>query len=192
MKNFAVIALLIAAGAVPALADVTYNFTYTGSYFQATGSLDVNGSGLAVSGTGTLTWNNGTPQSEAITLLNLNGSSTVRADDGTDLIGVGQQVYVGSDPVLDGAGVVFCISAACPAYTFPAHTGLWSPWGNGPGSYTSFGAQSSADSGGHLYNQDNGSFSLSPAAATPDGGTTLALLGLAVTALAVLRRKFSV
>jgi hypothetical protein len=42
-----------------AMAQMTYDFTYDGSGYQATGTLDVNGSGLAISGSGILTYDKG-------------------------------------------------------------------------------------------------------------------------------------
>jgi hypothetical protein len=216
MKNFAVIALLLGTGAVPVLADVTYDFTYDGSHFQATGTLDVNGSGLAVSGSGTLTYT-GIPGSgtTAITLFPLNAAmladpaaNGVRANDGTDWNQIDNQVNVGSNPVLDGYGLIFWTGNTVPVGALadlgnhpalneglaPADqvVGLYAIYGNGPGSYGSFGALGTGSDATKIYGSDSGSFSLSPAGAVPDGGTTLAFLGLAVAGLAGLRRKLSI
>jgi hypothetical protein len=193
MKVFALIALLIGIGAVPALAQM-YDFTYTGSYFQATGTLDLV-SGLAVSGSGTLTYDNGTVTTTPITLFPLNPAmeGNISGDgirsNGTDLNGLDNLVFPGSNPLLDGAGLIFWMGSTAPAAAL-ADTGTHPNFGTvdayniySSGSYASIGVL------GGPYTIDSGSFTLT---SVPDGGTTLALLGLAVAGLAGLRRKLSV
>jgi hypothetical protein len=193
---------MVGIGAVPAFADSIYDFSYNGSYFQATGTLDVNGSGLAVSGSGTLTYDSVTT---AITLFPLNAamladtsSDSVRTAGGTDLIGLDNQVYPGVNPLVDGLGLIFWMGSTtptgalastasnpnfCDGVASPCTVGGFAIYSNGPGSYSAFGADIPLDG---LYNGDNGSFTLTY---VPDGGTTLVLLGLAVAGLAGLRRK---
>jgi len=207
MKKLAVIALLIGIGAVPALAQTTYDFTYTGGYFTATGSLDVNGSGLATSGSGTMTWDGGADTS-AITLFPLNsvmeanpGSDGVRVNGGTDLNGLDNLVFPSSNPLLDGYGLIFWMGNTAPTAALLDTSSIHPNFGNVGGfaiggdcawacggTYSSFGADGSLD----LYASDLGTFTLTPAPSVPDGGTTLALLGFTIAGLAGLRRKFGI
>ena len=201
MKKFAIIAILIGIGAVPAFADAIYDFTYNGGYFTATGTLDLNGSGLALSGSGTLMYDSVTT---AITLFPLNAAmladpsgNGVRAG-GTDWNQIDNQVYVGSNPLVDGYGLIFWTGSTTPTGALADSSihpnfcegipscavDLFAIYSNGPSSYSGFGAGPTG-----LYAGDNGSFTLT---AVPDGGTTLALLGLAIAGLAGLRRKLGV
>ena len=205
MKILAVIALMIGIGSVPAFADAIYDFTYNGGYFTATGTLDLNGSGLALSGSGTLTYGSVTT---AITLFPLNAAmladpsgNGVRAG-GTDWNQIDNQVYIGSNPLVDGYGLIFWTGSTTPtgalADTGSTHpnfcSGIANPCTVGgwnvyyyDGTYQSFGAN--APSTG-LYNGEDGAFTLTY---IPEGGgTTLTLLGLAVAGLAGLRRKLGV
>jgi len=162
MKSLVLIAALLTLLSTAAMADVEFNFDYTGSYFSATGTLDLNGSGLATSGTGTLTYGS---TSTAITLYGIDnppsGVITARTSGGTDLIGLDNQVFPGSTPLLDVDGLIFWMGNVPPS-------GGLSQFGNvnlnpaggfniyySQGAYQAFGANGSG-----LYAGDSGSFAL--------------------------------
>jgi hypothetical protein len=210
MRVSAVIALLIGIGAVPALAqDPTFNWTFGTSPTDpyGSGTFDatlVNGAlypGLyqIVSGTGTITDSAGTfSVSVAGLTTSYNGGAqglcdnvvdssavcnTMRGTNGTgqnftfdNLLYTGASL-AGGQP-FDANGIAFVDSVVGQDFVLTT-------------------TSSSGNSGGAEYCGPGATDceGLSPTLSVslvPDGGTTLALLGLAVAGLAGLRRKLSV
>lgn len=194
MKIFAVTALLIGIGAVPALAQ-NYDFTYSDANYILSGVLTAspNGGGVyTVTGvTGTISYLGGSAY--ALTLVppgavptNANGDNVYGQDD---LIYPGQAPLLTVDPNYNGnGGIEFAFPAGGPlsGYNGGSDIALFANTSaGGPGGY---GSLESANLGGYDKVTSGGTFTLS---AVPDGGTTLVLLGLAVAGLAGLRRKLS-
>jgi hypothetical protein len=196
MKIFAVIALMIGIGAVPAFADTNYNFTYSDSQYTLSGVLTASPDGggvFTVTGvTGTVTWVGKPSSTYALTLVP--PGDVPSNHNGDNIYGQDDLIYPNQAPLL----------TLCPGYNcafgglefaFPAPPPLSginggsdialfaNASGGGPGGY---GSLESADLGGYVNTTSGGTFTLS---AVPDGGTTLALLGLAIAGLAGLRRK---
>jgi len=187
MKIFAVIALLIGIGTVPALAQ-TIDFTYT------------NSSNVVIA-TGWLTYDTSTTYSP-------NNTSTGITSPGYNVIAgsisfAGNTLALYSNPTPgsqstspDGSYYYDDLFfPAGPAGLYLDYDGLLfgqgtgnvveiNVWGNGETSMDSVWTDST---GGIWATRDNGG-----KFAVPDGGTTLLLLGLAIAGLAVLRRKLSV
>jgi hypothetical protein len=108
------VSLAVAIFAGVASANV-YDFDYSGTYFTATGTLDVNASGVATAGSGNLTYGTTTT---AITLYQIDnppsGVINARTAGGTDLIGLDNQVYTPPGPLLDTDGLIFWIGNTPP------------------------------------------------------------------------------
>ena len=185
MKKLAVIALLSGLGAVPAFAQ-NFNFTFTDSAYSAQGILVTTNEGggayLATSVIdGTITY---LGQSFDLTLV---PAGTARDSGGTDFFGQDSLLYPNSPTqLLTANGLIF--QATAPGLG-TSDVGIWA---NGPSDYiiqTSWIlAGAPLGTPAWVSNPSGGTFTLS---AVPDGGTTLALLGLAVAGLAGLRRKLS-
>ncbi len=132
-----------------------YDITFTGGSSAANGQINVVG-GMATSGYLDITAgaNQGTYSLVSLTSPLITGGTpsvpSVRFTDGTDLI-FDNVVNVGSDPFLDGNGLVF------------ANDNLigFNLWGNSPGSYTLFDVSGPPDV--HVYFADNGSATVTPA-----------------------------
>jgi hypothetical protein len=196
MKKFAVIALMIGIGAVPALAQ-DYNFSINDGTVSATGTLDfvfapalnadlVTGGTITVSGgetVGGYTIPSGTGTLLANT--NLAVGSTAWASDtlynGGDNLIYDDLLYPGTQELVDGYGLIFTYGSGNTAFSISNDSG--GVPGTNPNNYAIIVGQIYAPRG--YYGPDTSNF------AVPDGGTTLALLGLAVAGLAGLRRKLS-
>jgi hypothetical protein len=197
MKVFAVIALLIGIGAVPALAaDAQFNFTYSDANYLLSGVLTAtpDGGGVyTVTGVtgGTVTWVGEPSTSYALTLVPV--GVQVRNANGDDLWGQDDLIYPGQTPLL-----TLCPNGNCSSggleFAFPAG-GQLSGYNGGSDIFlfanggTNYGSQEFSSLGGYNHVTPDGTFTLS---LVPDGGTTLLLLGLAIAGLAGLRRKLSV
>lgn len=194
MKIFAVAALLIGIGAVPALAQ-NYDFTYSDSQYVLSGVLTATpdgGGAYTVTGvTGTVALASAPGTTYALTLVppgvtaeNHNGDNLWGQDD---LIYPGQTslltVCPGWNCALGGLLFAFPAGGALSGYNGGSDIALFA--NNGSGDY---GSIEYSNLGGYGNQGSNGTFTL---AAVPDGGTTLTLLGLAIAGLAGLRRKFS-
>ena len=186
MKTFAVIALLIGIGAVPALAQ-TIDFTYTNS------SNVVVASGWLTYDTSTAYLPNNTPTGITSPGYNVTAGSISFAGSTLPLF---LNPSVGAQSTSPDGSYYYddLFFPAGPAGLYLDYDGLLfgegtgnvveiNVWGNGETSMDSVWTDST---GGIWATQDNGG-----TFAVPDGGTTLLLLGLAVAGLAGLRRKFS-
>jgi hypothetical protein len=175
MKIFAVTALLIGIGAVPAFAQ-NYDFTYTGSGVSATGTL----TGTEIGNTGSYNITGGTistftPNGDFSGTIDSNPAD-LSAVGGDDVLYVNPQkngFYLGQSP---NYGLLFSMS-------YGGDNLIWAGNNGGGGA------------GYSIWYYDDydiaypGTFTVT--SAVPDGGTTLLLLGLAVAGLAGLRRKLS-
>src|ERR1035438_9696190 len=194
MKKFAIVALMIGIGAVPALAQ-NYDFTYSDSNYILSGVLTASPDGggvYTVTGvTGTISYQGGSAY--ALTLVppgavptNANGDNVYGQDD---LIYPGQAPLLTLDPNYNGNGGIefaFPAGGSLSGYNGGSDIALFANTSaGGPGAY---GSLESANLGGYANTTSGGTFTLS---LVPDGGTTLVLLGLAVAGLAGLRRKLS-
>jgi hypothetical protein len=176
------------------MADI-YNFNYSGSSFTASGTLDVNG-GVATSGSGTLTYDSTTTD---ITLYEIDnppsGVITARTAGGTDLIGLDNLVFPGSDPLLDGDGLIFWMGSTPPTLGLSqtgninlAPAGGFNIYANGPGVYAAFGANASGWLPGA---PDTGTFTLS---SVPEPGAVSLLFAMLASVgglTGVLRKKLT-
>jgi len=195
MKIFAVIALLIGIGTVPALAaDAQFNFTYSDANYLLSGVLTASPDGGGVytvdAVTGTVALASNPSITYALTLVpagavpqNANGDNWYGQDD---------LLYLNGGPLLTvnpnysgNGGIEFAFPEPPPLSGINGGSDI-ALFANGSGGY---GSSESAGLGGYNNTTNTGgTFTLS---AVPDGGTTLTLLGLAVAGLAGLRRKFS-
>ena len=200
MKKFAVIAILMGIGAVPALAqnyDFTFSSVVNSDSFSGTlvtsgapsgGGYDVTGGGLTiVSDNFTVVSNPTFP-----------ATSTFPPGCGSDCGTYDDVLFPNGGPanLLDTYGPLF-LSGGSGEYVEIWQAGN-DGYGTNPGANT-YGFWEGNASNGYYgivgpvspggWNYDVGSFTIT---AVPDGGTMLALLGLAVAGLAGLRRKLSV
>jgi hypothetical protein len=174
MKKFAVIALMVGIGAVPAFADTVYNFTYTSAVETASGTL----SGSEIGSTGDYQITSGTISITGSAFSGTGGIDTISGD--LAIYGADNELYAAGDApdarLLDLGGLLFSTT-----------NGLDNLWGGNNGGYGASTAYSISGRNGN-YIDYPGTFTISQ---VPDGGTTLLLLGLAVAGLAGLRRKLS-
>jgi hypothetical protein len=176
MKIFAITALLIGIGAVPALAQ-NYDFTYAGSggdVYKGTlvtsglpqgGGYNITGGGLTILLDNFTLVTNPTPFAPAPFL------GTGIYDD---------LLFPNGGPanLLDANGPLF-LSGGSGEYVEIYQAGV---------SATTYGFWEGTSGNSVSINDTSGSFTIT---AVPDGGTTLTLLGLAIAGLACLRRKLS-
>jgi hypothetical protein len=190
MKKFAIIAILIGVGAVPALAQ-NYDFTFTDSAYSAQGILVTTNEGggvyLATSVIdGTLTY-----LGQTFDLTLVPAGNDARDSGGTDFFGQDNLLYPNSPTELLTTDFL-SFQATAPGLG-TSNVGIWANGGSDYGIQTSWilaGAPLGTPgwiSGSGLFT--GGTFTLTY---VPDGGTTLALLGLAIAGLAGLRRRFGV
>ncbi|MGA2373467.1 MAG: VPDSG-CTERM sorting domain-containing protein [Candidatus Korobacteraceae bacterium] len=172
MKKFAVIALMVGVGAIPAFAD-TFDFTYTSPVETAVGTL--SGSEIGVTGDYQIT--SGTISITGSAFSGTGGIDTISGD--LAIYGADNELYAAGDApdarLLDLGGLLFSTT-----------NGLDNLWGGNNGGNGASTAYSISGRNGN-YIDFPGTFALT----VPDGGTTLVLLGLAVAGLAGLRRKLS-
>jgi VPDSG-CTERM motif len=207
MKNFAVVALLMGAGALPVLADTQFNFTYSDSNYSLQGVLTASPDGggvYTVTGvTGTVTYvgtdNSVSTSPYALTLVppgvvpeNHNGDNIYGQDD---------KIYVNQTPLLTlnpsfngNGGLEFAFPAPPPLSGYNGGSDIALFANNSTGGPGDYGSLESANLGGYANVTSGGTFTLISIGthSVPDGGATLALLGLAVAGLAGLRRKLSI
>jgi hypothetical protein len=198
MKIFAVTALLIGIGAVPALAQ-SYDFTYSDANYILSGVLTASPDGggvYTVTGvTGTVAQTSAPSTTYALTLVP--PGVVAENHNGDDLFGQDDLIYPGQTPLLTICpnwgcalgGLLFAFPAggALSGYNGGSDIALFANNGSGNGS-GDYGSIEYSNLGGYGNLASGGTFTLS---AVPDGGTTLVLLGLAVAGLAGLRRKLS-
>jgi hypothetical protein len=181
MKIFAVTALLIGIGAVPAVAQ-TYDFTYHDSNYVLSGVLSASPDGggvYTVTGvTGTVAQTSALNTKYALTLVPPN--AVPKNHNGDNIYGQDDLIYPGQPPLL-----TLCPNYDCPygglEFAFPAPPPLIGINGgsdialfaNTSGSY---GSVESANLGGYDVTTSGGVFTLS---AVPEGGTSLLYLLLA-------------
>jgi hypothetical protein len=191
MKKLAVIALMIGIGAVPALAQTDFNFTFSDSQYTLSGVFVAtpDGGGVYTATSvidGTLTY---LGQTFDLTLVPVGNDA--RDSGGPDFFGQDNLLYPNSPTQLLTTDSLIFQATARGLGTSNVYI-----WANGSSDYgieTSWilaGAPLGTPgwvTGSSLYT--GGTSTLS---AVPDGGTTLLLLGLAVAGLAGLRRKLSV
>ena len=200
MRVSAVIALLIGTWAVPAFAQ-EFNFTYSDANYILSGVLTASpngGSAYLVTGvTGTVAQTSAPGTTYALTLVppgsvpkNAHGDNVYGQDD---LIYPNQAALLSLCPnygcAVGAGGLEFAFPDPPPLNGINGGSDIalfLNTAGGGAGAY---GSVESAALGGYGQTTSGGTFTLS---AVPDGGTTLALLGLAVAGLAGLRRKLSV
>jgi len=158
-------ALLVSSPAAVAAIE-TYDFTFTSSGMDATGTLTLD-NGVATLGSINVT---GVPLEASPTtlittggsLLQANGATDARNHDG-DVITYDNLVNLANDPVLNGNGLGFGSGQYGPG----SYNTLINIWGNSPGSYTLFVAEAQLDSSGNVvgdpqwvYASNNGSLIL--------------------------------
>src|ERR1017187_4892791 len=194
MKNFAVIALLIGTGAVPVLADIQFNFTYSDASYTLSGVLTAspNGGGVytATGVTGTVAQTSAPTTTYALTLVPPN--AVPKNYNGDNVYGQDDLLYPNQAPLLTidtnyfgNGGIEFAFPAPSPLTGINGGSDI-ALFANASGGY---GSLESANLGGWGNTTSGGVFTLS---AVPDGGTTLALLGLAIVGMAGLRRKLGI
>jgi hypothetical protein len=173
----AIIAVAL-VGAIQAYA-VEYTLNFSGGGSVASGEIDIVG-GLAISGILNVTA--GANQGTFNLLTGGPSEQTFRTGDGTDL-NYDNVVNLVGISFLDGDGLAF---ANGPAKT--AGTIGFNIWGNGDGTYTLFGDPP----WGAPYTSGSATLVLSrgTSVSAPDGGSTMLLLGSALTGLTLIRRKF--
>jgi hypothetical protein len=177
--------LALVVGLVPAMADVTWSWTFTDNTgIVASGDL----SGVLLSA-GAFNITSGTINDVTIGLGSLYAnpnpgvqSSTPSGDGAT----YDDMLYPGNNPMIApnyGALLFYGTgNVGVSAYEMQI-------WSDGANSYYRYQGDPPASlPGGRNGPGDPGTFAI---VATPDGGTTLSLLGLAIVGLAGLRRKLS-
>jgi hypothetical protein len=173
------VALASLGSMAPASASiVTYNFSAPG-FWSGTISLDVTG-GVAASGSGTLDVPGYASQELVLITPSAPGYENppgYRANDGTDWIGINQNVPI------DGDGLLFDVGASNPVWGgFP----IFPIYASGGGTYQS-GLFGHIDGGPEFY-EYNVATTLG-AAATPEPGTwAMLLMGFAGVAFMGFRR----
>jgi hypothetical protein len=181
---------MIGIGAVPALAQTDFNFTFSDSQYTLSGVLAASpdGGGVYTATSvidGTLTY---LGQTFDLTLVPVGNDA--RDSGGTDFFGQDNLLYPNSPTQLLTTDFL-SFQATAPGLG-TSNVGIWANGGDDYGIQTSWilaGAPLGTPgwvTGSSLFT--GGTFTLS---AVPDGGTTLLLLGLAVAGLAGLRRKLS-
>ena len=188
MNRIVVLAASVLLLSGVALADTTnFTFSYVGSYFSVNnGSLvaqnNGNGSFTALSGTGTLTYGTNPVNSYTVSLYPIPGAPTpitVRTSDGTDLIGLDNQLFPTSAPMLYVYGLIFEFGAT----PLQAAINIYFD-----GSYKSFASGHDA-LGNVIYDGDSGGvFTLTD---VPEASTMSLLITMlsGVVGLAGIRRK---
>jgi hypothetical protein len=199
MKIFAVTALLIGIGAVPALAQANYNFTYSDANYILSGVLTASPDGGGVytvtSVTGTVAQTSALATTYDLTLVPPNAVPSNH--NGDNIYGQDDLIYPNQTQLLtlcpgyncNLGGLEFAFPAPPPLSGINGGSDIAlfaNVAGGGAGNY---GSLESANLGGYDQVTSGGTFTLN---AVPDGGTTLTLLGLAIAGLAGLRRKLSV
>ena len=178
MKRIAwIFVLALVMGLVPAMAD-SWSWTFTPTdlpLVEAWGTI----SGTSVA-PGEYNIDNGTIHENTLKdtgllVANPTNSTTPWA---VSIFQYDDQLYPTANPLLDSYGLLFQTTGG-------VYINIWGGDGSGTapgaGSYTKYFSDGSIS-------PVNGTFAI---VATPDGGTTLSLLGLALVGLAGLRRKLS-
>ena len=203
MKKFAVIALMVGIGAVPALAD-QFNFSYSDSLFSMSGVLDttqIASNEYLVTGVtnGQITDANGT---FALNLIPV--GATPEDYNGDEFSGQDNLIFTSPSTNTLSVDTNFYNYNNGLYFDFASPNALSGPDNINGGSDILISASNTSGAAGS-YQSDafyyvapgdwgynvittGGNFALTP---VPDGGTTLLLLGLAVAGLAGLRRKLS-
>jgi hypothetical protein len=183
MKTYIVALFAVAASlaiAPAAFGDVEFSFTYTGVNPPdeiATGTLF----GTEIGTTGDYQLNSGTI---TITGLAFSGTGTLDVNAG-DMAGYGadNELYLAGDAadgrLLSGGGLLFS--------TTNGLNNLWGGDNNNNGLNTSYSLSGNSNN----FITYPGTFGTLAISGTPDGGTTLAFLGLAIVGMAGIRRKLS-
>jgi hypothetical protein len=186
MKKYTV-SLFVLAGSLAiapaAFGDVDFTFAYTGPEESATGTL--TGSEIGSTGDYQIT-------SAAITVTGSAFSGTGTLDTNvSDLAAYGadNEIYPSQNAV-DRSGYDLYLDLG--GLLFTTGSDVYNLWGGDNNGYSSDNDSYSLSGRNGNYIDYPGTLTLVAAAATPDGGTTLALLGLAVAGLAGLRRKLNV
>jgi hypothetical protein len=198
-------ALLMLIASAPAAADTIYDFTFTsGGGMDATGTITVDGSGLAESGSIDVT---GIPvEASPSTLITaaaplLPGSGAVEnvENHNGDVVTYDNLVNFSDDPILDGNGLGFGSGQYGPTH-YNTLIGLngGDVYGNlSPGLYTLFVGEAQLNPDGsvavpeYVYSYDSGSLAVTvdSSSSLPEPAT-YALFGvLAVGCLAIRRRR---
>jgi hypothetical protein len=119
-----------------------------------------------------------------VPLLPASGVTDAENHNG-DVITYDNVVNVAQDPILNGNGLGFGSGQYGPTH----YNTLINLWGNSPGSYTLFVGEAGVHYGGtydaeYVYASDTGSLTITP---VPDGGLTIAMLGMGLSGLAFCR-----
>ena len=204
MKKFAVIVLMIGIGSVPAFADSFYTLTATGTEangqsvaINATLDLSAVSPGLfqVVGATGTVL----DPWGTTVSITGVT-NSYVSPFSQDNLVSIPADFSAAGSSGqfwFDTNGLLFTTSINTPGDAYDAGIAPDQYYPNGQYQFADTGAniagtgpggQVSYPLGNWPYNTTDLSVTLTP---VPDGGTTLALLGLALAGLAGLRRKLS-
>jgi hypothetical protein len=174
--------LMLLASAPAAVADI-YNFMFTSSGMNATGTIDIVG-GVAQSGSIYVT---GVPLEANPSMFTtaagdlLTAGGDVRDHDG-DVITYDTVANPSNDPIFDSQyGVAFGSGYYGSDGGTPEYNTVINLWGNSPGSYGLFVGEAELDGNGnvvgnpeYVYAIQNGSLTLTP---VPEPGT-LVLLGM--------------
>lgn len=204
--KFLTVVLLIGTAALPALADdPQFDFTYSDSLFTLSGVLDTQvvapGEYLVTGVDGTITDADGT---FALNLIPVGvvpedpyGDEPNGQDDDTFTIPNSNALTIDPNFYYDNGGLQFDFADGGPLsgeYNQLGGSDINLSAANSSGAPGSYVSDCSGECGfaapAHAYflNTTGGTFTLS---AVPDGGTTLAFLGLVIAGMATLRRKLS-
>jgi hypothetical protein len=172
-------AVVFAFGSYLHAAEYTFTFSDPGDGVSAAATFNATGSDVT---SGSITVTGGAlPGTFSLDSDPGNAVTSVRSLGGDDSIF--DNIYTGTDPAFDNNGLGFSTPL-----TSPGHANyVVNPWGNGPGNYTLYEAGNSSPGQGRVYAIYNGSGSV--VESVPDGGLTIAMLGMGVAGLAFIRRK---
>jgi xanthosine utilization system XapX-like protein len=162
-----------------AYADYSFNFMSNDGTYKLDGTLITpsNGKGPITPSGGSATGTGGLINGVIYSLVPapIPPANSIRPFRGTDLI-FDNQLFPGSDPVLDGNGLVFKASDGSSYLNI---------WGNGPSNYTVFYLSASVYGGG----TPTGNVTLTPVTPTPIPAAFW-LLGSGLVGLVGIRRRF--